>query len=89
MEGADWADYFYSDFSRAEDGTMRSLKLGVEEEAAIRVLTGDNLHHCSLLISEASLQSYGLCDLGPDGMPLYISYIYLLLFFPLYYNNVD
>ncbi|KAL1833360.1 hypothetical protein ACET3Z_003011 [Daucus carota] len=46
---------------------MRSLKLGVEEEAAIRVLTGDNLHHCSLLISEASLQLHGLSDLGPEA----------------------
>ena len=76
MEGADWADYFYSDFSRAEDGPMRSLKLGVEEEAAIKVLTADNLHHCSLLISEASLQLHGLSDLGPEGMPfLYLAYI--------------
>ena len=73
MEGADWADYFYSHFSRAEDGTMRSLKLGVEERAAIKILTEDCLHHTSLLISEASLQSHGLSDLGPEGKPTVIS----------------
>ena len=72
MEGADWADYFYSHFSRAEDGTMRSLKLGVEERAAIKILTEDCLHHSSLLISEASLQSHGLSDLGPEGKPTLI-----------------
>ena len=59
--------------SRAEDGTMRSLKLGVEERAAIKILTEDCLQHTSLLISEASLQSHGLSDLGPDGKPTKIS----------------
>ena len=58
---------------------MRSLKLGVEEEAAIKVLTADNLHHCSLLISEASLQLHGLSDLGPEGMPfLYFACIFFV-----------
>ena len=70
MEGASWEDCFYSNFSRAEDGPVRSLKLGLEEEAAIRILMGDNLHHCSLLLSEASLQAHGLNDLGPKGIPL-------------------
>ena len=68
MEGADWDECFKPNFSRAEDGPVRSLKLGVEEEAAIRILTGDNLHHSSILISEASLQEHGLSDLGPQGI---------------------
>ena len=72
LEGADWNDYFFSDFSRAEDGAISYLKLGVKEEAAIRVLTRDNLHHSSMLISEASLQEHDLSDLGSKGMPLFI-----------------
>ena len=79
MEGASWEDCFYSNFSRAEDGPVRSLKSGLEEEAAIRILTGDNLHHCSLLISEASLQAHGLSDLGPKGTPLILVFLYSYL----------
>ena len=83
LNDGNWADYFYSDFSKAEDGPVRSLKLGVEEEAAITILTGDCLHHCSLFVSEASLQEHGLSDLGPEGIPLFLSlprpFIYLFL----------
>ena len=82
MEGGDWADYFYSSFSRAEDGAMRSLKLGVEERTAIKILTEDCLQHSSLLISEASLQEHGLSDLGPEGKPIVTSlcFFYFIVF---------
>ena len=70
LDDGNLADYFYSDFSRAEDGAVRSLKLGIEDEAAIKILTGDCLHHSSILISEASLQEHWLNDLGPEGNPL-------------------
>ena len=56
---------------------MRSLKLGVEERAAIKILTEDCLHHNSLLISEASLQEHGLSDLGSEGKPIVASKFYL------------
>ena len=69
MEGCDWDDYFRPNFSRAIDGPVRSIKLGIEEEAAINILTADNLQHCNLLISEANLQAHGLSDLAPEGMP--------------------
>ena len=78
MEGGDWADCFYSSFSRAEDGAMRSLKLGVEERTAIKILTEDCLQHSSLLISEASLQEHGLSDLGPEGKPIVTSLCFFL-----------
>ena len=82
LEDANWADYFYSDFSKAEDGAVRSIKLGVEEEAAVKILTGDCLHHCSMLVSEASLQECGLSDLGPEGTPLLPSPLLGLIYFP-------
>ena len=82
MDDGNWADYFYSDFSKAEDGAVRSIKLGVEEEAAIKILTGDCLHHCSMLVSEASLQELGLSDLGPEGTLLLPLPLLGLIYFP-------
>ena len=79
LNEGDWADYFYSNFSKAEDGPVRTLKLGVEEEAAIQILTGDCLHHCSVLVSEASLQEHGLSDLGLEGNLLLPLVIWALL----------
>jgi hypothetical protein len=67
LEGDNWDHFFRPNFCKAEDGPMKYLKLGVEEEAAIAILTNDNLHHCANLISEDSLQANGLSNLGPDG----------------------
>ena len=76
MDGADWDDCFKPNFSRAKDAPVRSLKLDVEEEAAIRYQTGDNLHHSSILISEASLQQHGLSDMGPTS--IFFSLLFLI-----------
>lgn len=58
-----------------------SLKLGLDENASIRFLVGDNLHQCNLLISKTYLQEHGLSDLGPKGtyFPLLIQF-YLIVF---------
>ncbi|KAK1392679.1 hypothetical protein POM88_011735 [Heracleum sosnowskyi] len=65
LDGDDWNNYFCPNFTRATDGSLRSLKLGVDDLAAIQLLTDDCLHHCNLLISEDNLQAMGLSTLEP------------------------
>lgn len=67
MDGANWGDFFRLNFSKAVDGSMRDIKLGVDERAAIEILTTDGTNHCAQLISEGSLQAAKLSDLGEQG----------------------
>lgn len=55
MDWENWVDYFRLSFTRAVDGALMDLKLGVNEINAVATLTGDSLHHCVDLILEASL----------------------------------
>ena len=67
-----WENYFRPNFSKSVDGSLRDLKLGIDEDAAIKALTADNLHHCALILSEGNLQALGLSDLGPEGIPPFL-----------------
>ena len=55
LEEYNWEDFFRPEFSRAIDGPVQDLKLGVDELAAVATLTADCAHHCATLISEDSL----------------------------------
>lgn len=63
-----WDHFFRPNFSKSIDGSLRDLKLGIDEDAAIKAITADNLHHCALILSEGNLQGLGLSDLGPEGI---------------------
>ena len=59
-----WDDFFQPEFSRAVDGPIQDLKLGIDELPAVATLIADCDHHCPTLISEDSLQKYGLSKLN-------------------------
>ena len=80
LEEDNWDEFFRPDFSRAVDGPVRDLKLGVDELAVVATLTGDSAHHCAILISEDSLQRYHLSGLTEQGILPFSLFLPLLMF---------
>lgn len=80
MEGEDWPNFFRPSFSKAVDGVLWDLKLGIDEIVAVAILTGDCMHHCANLVLEESLQEHNLNDLGEQGIfPSLLLFLFIFL----------
>ena len=82
--------FFRPNFSKSIHGSLRDLKLGIDEDAAIQALIANNLHHCALILSEGNLQALVLSDLGPEGIFPSFSFVYFLylLFLLLIFSRI-